>query len=63
MKREIGIIGTTARVIIGTWLAGSVLYGHLVRDPFRPLPCGMPVLFTHRLCRTKGISSTWHGQT
>jgi hypothetical protein len=38
MKRQIGIIGTTARVIIGTWLTGSVLYGHLVRGPFRSLP-------------------------
>ena len=38
MKREIGIIGTTTRVIIGTWLAGSVLYGHFVRGPFRALP-------------------------
>ena len=38
MKREIGMAGTSARVIIGTWLAGSVLYGHLVRGPFRPLP-------------------------
>ena len=38
MKRQIGIIGTTARVVIGTWLAGSVVYGHLVRGPFRPLP-------------------------
>lgn len=38
MKRQIGIIGTTVRVIIGTWLAGSVLYGHIVRGPFRPLP-------------------------
>jgi hypothetical protein len=38
MKRQIGIIGTIARVIIGTWLFGSVLYGHMVRGPFRPLP-------------------------
>jgi hypothetical protein len=38
MKRQIGIIGTTARVIIGIWLAGSVLYGHIVLGPFRPLP-------------------------
>jgi hypothetical protein len=38
MKRQIGIIGTTARVIIGTWLVGSVLYGHLVSGPFRPPP-------------------------
>jgi hypothetical protein len=38
MNRQIGIIGTTARVMIGTWLVGSVLYGHIVRGPFRPLP-------------------------
>jgi hypothetical protein len=38
MKRKIGIIGTAARVITGTWLAGSVLSGHMVRGPFRPLP-------------------------
>jgi hypothetical protein len=38
MKRQIGIIGTTARVIFGTWLVGSALYGHLVRGPFEPLP-------------------------
>ena len=38
MKRQIGIIGTIARVIIGTWLAGTALYGHMVRGPFRPLP-------------------------
>ncbi len=38
MKRQIGILGTTARIVIGTWLAGSVLYGHMVRGPFRPLP-------------------------
>ena len=38
MKRQIGIIGTTARVFFGTWLVGSALYGHLVRGPFEPLP-------------------------
>ena len=38
MKRQIGLIGTTARVIVGTWLVGSVVYGHIVRGPFRPLP-------------------------
>jgi hypothetical protein len=38
MNRQIGIIGTTARVILGTWLAGSVLYGHMVIGPVRPLP-------------------------
>lgn len=38
MKRQIGMIGTTARLIVGTWLVGSVVYGHIVRGPFRPLP-------------------------
>ena len=38
MKRKIGIIGTTARAIVGIWLVGSTLYGHMVRGPFRPLP-------------------------
>lgn len=38
MKRQIGILGTTARIIIGIWLAGSVVYGHVVRGPFRLLP-------------------------
>ena len=38
MNRQIGIIGTIARVIFGTWLVGSALYGHLVRGPFKPLP-------------------------
>jgi len=38
MKRQIGIIGTTARVILGTWLVGNALYGHVARGPFRPLP-------------------------
>lgn len=38
VKRQIGIIGTITRMIIGTWLAGSVVYGQVVRGPFRPLP-------------------------
>jgi hypothetical protein len=38
MKRQIGTIGTTARVITGAWLVGDVLYGHMVQGPFRPLP-------------------------
>ncbi len=38
MKRQIGILGTTTRIIIGTWLVGSVVYGHVVRGPSRPLP-------------------------
>ena len=38
MKRRIGIIGTSARIIIGTWLVGGILYGYVVHGPFSPLP-------------------------
>ncbi len=38
MKRQIGIVGTCARMIIGAWLVGSILYGYLTHGPFRPLP-------------------------
>jgi hypothetical protein len=38
MKREIGVIGTVARVILGSLLFGSVFYGHMINGPFRPLP-------------------------
>jgi hypothetical protein len=38
MKREIGIIGTAARVIFGLILFGSVFYGHFIKGPFKPLP-------------------------
>jgi hypothetical protein len=37
VKRQIGIIGTATRAIIGTLLVGSVVYGQFVRGPFRPL--------------------------
>ncbi len=37
MKLQIGIMGTASRAILGTWLAGSVFYGQLVRGPLRPL--------------------------
>ena len=37
-KRAIGIIGTAARVVLGSILLGSVVYGHFVKGPFRPLP-------------------------
>ena len=37
-ERQISIVGICARLIIGTWLVGNILYGHLVRGPFRPLP-------------------------
>ncbi len=37
MKREIGIIGTCTRAIIGIWLVVSVVSGQVVRGPFRPL--------------------------
>ncbi|HEX9115790.1 MAG TPA: hypothetical protein VGA61_06955 [Anaerolineae bacterium] len=53
MKRQIGIIGTSARAIIGVLLVGSLVYGHMVRGPFRPLPwiIGLVVL--------PGIFFTW----
>src|SRR5258708_34746604 len=38
MKREIGTIGTLARIILGVILFGSVFYGHFIKGPFRPLP-------------------------
>jgi hypothetical protein len=38
MKRQIGIFGTIARIIIGILTFGSVVYGHFVRGPFKPLP-------------------------
>jgi hypothetical protein len=38
MKREIGVIGTVARVILGSLLFGSVFYGHMMKGPFMPLP-------------------------
>ena len=38
MKREIGVIGTVARVILGSILFGSVFYGHIIKGPFMPLP-------------------------
>ncbi len=37
-ERRIGIIGTCARLIIGAWLVGSILYGYTVRGHFTPLP-------------------------
>ena len=37
MKRQIGIFGTSAREILGTWLVGSALDGHQVRGPFESL--------------------------
>jgi hypothetical protein len=36
--RDIGPIGTVARVILGSLLFGSVFYGHSMKGPFRPLP-------------------------
>src|SRR5262249_30099933 len=38
MKRQIGVLGTLARIIVGGWLLGSVIAGHFIRGPFRPLP-------------------------
>jgi hypothetical protein len=37
-KRDIGPIGTVARIIIGFILFGSVFYGHFIKGPFKPLP-------------------------
>ena len=37
IKREIGVIGTVARVILGSILFGSVFYGHIIKGPFMPL--------------------------
>jgi len=36
--RDIGPIGTIARVILGSILFGSVFYGHIIKGPFMPLP-------------------------
>ena len=36
--RDIGPIGTVARVILGSILFGSVFYGHIIKGPFMPLP-------------------------
>jgi hypothetical protein len=36
-RRDIGTIGTTARVLVGFTLVGSVLAGHLT-GPFAPGP-------------------------
>lgn len=38
MTREIGIIGTLTRIILGSILFGSVFYGHVIEGPFRVLP-------------------------
>lgn len=38
IKREIGTLGTLARLIVGFILFGSVFYGHFIKGPFRPLP-------------------------
>jgi hypothetical protein len=37
-KREIGSLGTAARVILGLIMVGSVFYGHFIKGPFIPLP-------------------------
>ncbi len=58
-KRQIGVIGTTARLIIGALIVGSIAYGHLVRGPFRPLPwiiglVGLPaILFVWQRTRAR----------
>src|SRR5260370_26571869 len=38
MNRNVGTIGTLARIILGLILFGSVFYGHIIKGPFRPLP-------------------------
>ncbi len=50
MKRDVGIIGTVARILFGSILFGTVVYGHL-NGVFRPLPwlIGLvvfPLIFT-----------------
>ena len=42
-QRRIGPIGTTARLVVGTLLLGSVVQGHIA-GPFRPAPAGGPAL-------------------
>ena len=42
-QRRIGPIGTTARVIVGTPLVGSVIQGHLA-GPFRPAAWALGLL-------------------
>jgi hypothetical protein len=37
-RRDIGLIGTAARIILGFIFFGSVFYGHIIKGPFRPLP-------------------------
>lgn len=51
MKRAIGPFGTLMRVILGLIMFGSVLYGHFIKGPFRPLPWVvglliLPAIFT-----------------
>ncbi len=53
MKRQIGVIGIAARMIIGTWLAGSDLYGHVVHGPFRPFPWVIGLVIFQR-CSSPG---------
>jgi hypothetical protein len=38
MNRNIGTVGTLAWLILGIILFGSVVYGHFIKSPFRPLP-------------------------
>ncbi len=37
VHRDIGPIGTAARIILGFILFGSVFYGQVIKGPFRPL--------------------------
>ncbi len=38
VKRAIRPLGTALRVVLGAYLLGSVIYGHFIKGPFRPLP-------------------------
>ncbi|HEV3398166.1 MAG TPA: hypothetical protein VHS79_13125 [Actinomycetes bacterium] len=42
-QRRIGPIGTTARLVVGTLLLGSVVQGHIA-GPFRPAPWALGLL-------------------
>jgi hypothetical protein len=37
-QRDIGPVGTGARILLGGYLFGSVVYGQLIKGPFRPVP-------------------------
>jgi hypothetical protein len=51
-QRDIGHVGTGARILLGGYLFGSVVYGQLIKGPFRPVPwvIGLLVLPALFLC-------------